>query len=367
MLPTRWICDSFVGVITVVSSRVAEKINLPLAFLFASGALLTTAIVHIIPEAMNDLEGEFEDDLHNLTLHSGIVIMAGVTGGYLLHVAIGNGHHRSHSQFPVGAAGTGPDRSEEEESVETASASAADGDATGIKRKSLGKAMSNHSNKAFSSPPSSSPYHKGGARATGLAPATTCDESRGAIGGAGGGEPSAADVRNGGQEALAGENSGVLLRARDAEEGLRDCVSEAENIGTPEKTANKGSHVYSADTTGAREMRESPAHLTGARALATDAGTGGFALSLKDLQNSGNNRGILDIKGLDPVCWNVIVGDLAHNFADGVTMGAAFLGCSPTVGWTVTAANMMHEIPHEVANFMALVNGGMTVIQVIPT
>lgn len=45
-------------------------------------------------------------------------------------------------------------------------------------------------------------------------------------------------------------------------------------------------------------------------------------------------------------------------------MGAAFLGCSSTVGWTVTAANMLHEIPHEFANFMVLVNGGMSVVQV---
>ncbi|CAM9744938.1 unnamed protein product, partial [Hapterophycus canaliculatus] len=66
---------------------------------------------------------------------------------------------------------------------------------------------------------------------------------------------------------------------------------------------------------------------------------------------------------LDPICWNVIVGDFAHNFSDGVTMAAAFLGCSPTVGWTITAANMMHEIPHELGNFIALVNGGMSTKQ----
>lgn len=84
---------------------------------------------------------------------------------------------------------------------------------------------------------------------------------------------------------------------------------------------------------------------------------------LSDIKNA-PKRGLFDIEGLDPVCWNVIVGDLTHNFADGVTMGAAFLGCTSTVGWTVTAATVMHEIPHEIGNFMALVNGGMTVPQV---
>lgn len=54
-----------------------------------------------------------------------------------------------------------------------------------------------------------------------------------------------------------------------------------------------------------------------------------------------------------------------HNFADGVTIGAAFLGCSLTMGWTVTASAVLHEIPHELADFMALLNGGMSVKQVI--
>lgn len=53
-----------------------------------------------------------------------------------------------------------------------------------------------------------------------------------------------------------------------------------------------------------------------------------------------------------------------HNFADGVTIGAAFLSCSTAIGWTVTASAILHEIPHELADFMALLNGGMSVKQV---
>lgn len=53
-----------------------------------------------------------------------------------------------------------------------------------------------------------------------------------------------------------------------------------------------------------------------------------------------------------------------HNFADGVTIGAAFLSCSKTIGWTVTASAILHEVPHEVADFMALLNGGMSAKQV---
>ncbi len=170
--------------------------------------------------------------------------------------------------------------------------------------------------------------------------------------------------------------------------------------------------------------------------------------TLRSLIASREGRDLLDVKGLQPVCWNVVAGDLVravrcggdgdwgggvqasslagdvvllpggchfsmscslylsshlakpsllvnspepatyfprawlsssvalavlshvltknqvHNFADGVTIGAAFLSCSTAIGWTVTASAILHEIPHELADFMALLNGGMSVKQV---
>lgn len=53
-----------------------------------------------------------------------------------------------------------------------------------------------------------------------------------------------------------------------------------------------------------------------------------------------------------------------HNFVDGATIGAAFLRCTTAMGWTITASAVLHEIPHELAGFMALLNGGMSVKQV---
>lgn len=61
---------------------------------------------------------------------------------------------------------------------------------------------------------------------------------------------------------------------------------------------------------------------------------------------------------------HVLTKNQVHNFADGVTIGAAFLSCSTAIGWTVTASAILHEIPHELADFMALLNGGMSVKQV---
>ncbi|CAN0435516.1 unnamed protein product, partial [Laminaria digitata] len=104
---------SFVGIITVVSKRIASKINLSYAFLFASGALLTTAIVHIIPEALEQLEAEHPDNAYENALNAGIAVMAGLFGGFLLHVALLNAHSHvhelAHTKLTAATAAVGDD------------------------------------------------------------------------------------------------------------------------------------------------------------------------------------------------------------------------------------------------------------------
>ena len=55
----------------------------------------------------------------------------------------------------------------------------------------------------------------------------------------------------------------------------------------------------------------------------------------------------------------ILVGDAFHNFADGVVIAAAFL-VDWQAGMLATAAVMAHEIPHEVGDFMILLNAGFT-------
>lgn len=55
----------------------------------------------------------------------------------------------------------------------------------------------------------------------------------------------------------------------------------------------------------------------------------------------------------------ILIGDAFHNFADGVLIASAFLA-DARLGWIATLAVMAHEIPHEVGDFMILLNAGFT-------
>lgn len=60
-----------------------------------------------------------------------------------------------------------------------------------------------------------------------------------------------------------------------------------------------------------------------------------------------------------PVVFVNIVGDAAHNFTDGLIIGASYL-VDTHVGLTTTMAVILHEIPHEIGDFGVLVQGGLS-------
>ncbi len=56
---------------------------------------------------------------------------------------------------------------------------------------------------------------------------------------------------------------------------------------------------------------------------------------------------------------NVLIGDLFHNFFDGVVIALAFRMCGSGMGWVVTGTAVLHELPQEMSDFIILVEAGL--------
>lgn len=54
----------------------------------------------------------------------------------------------------------------------------------------------------------------------------------------------------------------------------------------------------------------------------------------------------------------ILFGDGVHNFIDGLAIGASFLISIP-VGIATSLAVILHEIPHEIGDYAALIHGGL--------
>jgi len=66
----------------------------------------------------------------------------------------------------------------------------------------------------------------------------------------------------------------------------------------------------------------------------------------------------------DPTTSLVVIGDLLHNFIDGIAIAAGFL-VDPSTGIVVTLAVATHEIPQEIGDFGLLLSKGLSRAQVI--
>lgn len=114
-----------------------------------------------------------------------------------------------------------------------------------------------------------------------------------------------------------------------------DALADAaeKQSGTPE-TGN-----YTADNTLTPSLRET---------------TGVSTFSLK-----------VDWRSIKPMACIILLGDLFHNFVDGVLIATAFLACDDSLGVSVTVSAILHELPQEFADFIILVESGFTPFQAI--
>ncbi|TWW72522.1 metal cation symporter ZIP8 [Takifugu flavidus] len=70
------------------------------------------------------------------------------------------------------------------------------------------------------------------------------------------------------------------------------------------------------------------------------------------------------MSGIKTVAWMVTLSDALHNFIDGLAIGAAFT-VSIMTGFSTSIAIVCEEFPHELGDFVILLNAGMSVPQAV--
>ncbi|KAM6961247.1 metal cation symporter ZIP8 [Aplochiton taeniatus] len=70
------------------------------------------------------------------------------------------------------------------------------------------------------------------------------------------------------------------------------------------------------------------------------------------------------ISSIKTVAWMITLGDALHNFIDGLAIGASFT-VSVLTGFSTSIAIVCEEFPHELGDFVILLNSGMTIPQAI--
>ncbi|KAH8877425.1 Zinc transporter ZIP14 isoform 2 [Schistosoma japonicum] len=66
------------------------------------------------------------------------------------------------------------------------------------------------------------------------------------------------------------------------------------------------------------------------------------------------------LRDLEPVAWMIVIGDGAHNFMDGLSIGVGFTQ-SISLGISLTLAIICEELPHELGDIAVLLRSGLTV------
>ncbi|POM60820.1 Zinc (Zn2)-Iron (Fe2) Permease (ZIP) Family, partial [Phytophthora palmivora] len=73
----------------------------------------------------------------------------------------------------------------------------------------------------------------------------------------------------------------------------------------------------------------------------------------------------VDWRSIKPMAYIILLGDLFHNFVDGVLIATAFLACDDSLGVSVTVSAILHELPQEFADFIILIESGFTPFQAV--
>ncbi|KAK2826701.1 hypothetical protein Q5P01_020915 [Channa striata] len=111
--------------------------------------------------------------------------------------------------------------------------------------------------------------------------------------------------------------------------------------------------------------------LTNITTIATDRSSPERPHSVASLSQDVHTSGVMchwlrgqQITSIKTVAWMISLSDALHNFIDGLAIGASFT-VSVLAGFSTSTAIVCEEFPHELGDFVILLNAGMSVPQAI--
>ncbi|CAF4063371.1 unnamed protein product, partial [Rotaria sp. Silwood2] len=87
-------------------------------------------------------------------------------------------------------------------------------------------------------------------------------------------------------------------------------------------------------------------------------------VSLNSAKERRSNGIIQNLKKMKAAGWMIFIGDMLHNFIDGLTLGAAFM-VSIGEGLQVSLPIIFEEFPHELGDIAVLLSSGLTIGQAL--
>jgi zinc transporter ZupT len=147
-----------------------------------------------------------------------------------------------------------------------------------------------------------------------------------------------------GTKELADEESAAASDEEECKSCMeRDAINESTAVPTSVMVREDPDSVYDADDVDAAIPTGIATEDNALEELVTTQNDSAEAVDIK-------TRTFIDYR----LVASVIIGDFFCNFADGLFIGAAFLGCSWATAVSITLIALLHEIPQELADFVIL-------------
>ncbi|CAF3860204.1 unnamed protein product [Rotaria magnacalcarata] len=112
-------------------------------------------------------------------------------------------------------------------------------------------------------------------------------------------------------------------------------------------------------------LTESNGHVNSIPSKFANSKDASITAATKQVLKKSRTRGLIEnLKKMKAAGWMIFIGDMLHNFIDGLTLGAAFM-VSIGEGLRLSLPIIFEEFPHELGDIAVLLSSGLTIGQAL--